>query len=358
MTLGRAEAVPLKKARDLAKAHTLTLAEGRDPTAEAATAEANTFERLAAEFIEKHAKPRKKSWANDQRILNRHLLPHWRGRPASALTRRDVRDRLDAIAATAPIQANRVRALCSKIFAFALARDWVTANPVTGLPALTRERSRTRVLTADELRTFWRALDAQELDGLLDAAHADQLRLRLLLGQRAGEIAGMRWADLADGLWTQPDPKNGRVHVLPVTSAFAAVLTRRRASVPAACPWVFPNVDGTGPDIHRAWRAVERPRADRTGTTRGLEAFGIPDAKGHDLRRACATHLARIGVAPHVIGRLLNHAGAVGTVTGIYNRHAYLPELRTALDLWAREVARIASDQPEASGRVVPIGRA
>jgi integrase len=118
---------------------------------------------------------------------------------------------------------------------------------------------------------------------------------------------------------------------------------------------VFPNATLTGPDVHRAWRAVEFLKPDGS-PTHGLEAFGVADAKGHDLRRACATHLARLGVTPHVIGRLLNHAGAVGTVTGIYNRHAYLPDLRTALDLWAREITRLATATP-ATGKVVPFGR-
>lgn len=353
--LGRYPDLSLEKARRAASAAIAEVHQGVDPAAEAKAAQANTFDALAADYIVRHAKPRKKSWRNDQRILDKHLTPCWGPRPVTTITRRDVRDRLDAIAASAPVQANRVRALCSKVFAFALARDWVPVNPVAGLPALTRERSRARVLTAAEIATFWQALDTQEAAGDLEPAHADQLRLRLLLGQRGGEIASMRWRDIADGLWTQPDPKNRRPHVLPVTDALQAVLDRQRAAVPTACPWVFPDARLAGPDVHRAWRAVERQKDDGTWT-QGLEAFGIADAKGHDLRRSCATHLARLGVAPHVIGRLLNHASALGAVTAIYNRHAYLPELRTALDLWAREVRRLSCGET-AAGTVVPFGR-
>src|SRR5690606_19816129 len=136
------------------------------------------------------------SWRNDERILNKHLLPHWTDRPVSEITRRDVRERLESIAETAPVQATRVRALCSKLFNFALARDWVTVSPVAGLPAPSVERSRARVLSSEEVGTFWRALEAAEASGTLPVSQADQLRLRLLLGQRGGEIAAMRWEDM------------------------------------------------------------------------------------------------------------------------------------------------------------------
>jgi integrase len=341
-TLGRVEHIPLVKARDIARNRIMAVAEGRDPVAEIRTDRANTFETLAEFYIEQYAKPRKKSWPNDQRIITRHLLPEWRTRLVSSITRRDVRQRIDAVRASAPVQANRVKALCSKVFGYAVEHDWIEHNPVTGIKLPTKEHARKKVLTRDEVGTFWNRVETLELDGVLDGAHADQLRLRLLLGQRGGEIAGMRWQDIADGLWTQQDPKNGRTHVLPVTPELDAVLTRQRARVPLTCAWVFPNSQQTGPDIHRAWRAVEVRKDDGTATT-GLEALGVADAKGHDLRRACASHMAQLGVHPHVIGRLLNHADALGKVAGIYNRYSYLPELRAALTLWADAVRVAAS---------------
>jgi integrase len=55
----------------------------------------------------------------------------------------------------------------------------------------------------------------------------------------------------------------------------------------------------------------------------------------HNLRRTFATGLAELSVAPHVIERLLNHAG--GTISGvaaIYNRFKYQDEMREAIKLW------------------------
>jgi integrase len=350
-TLGRVEHIPLAKARDIARNRVIAVAEGRDPVVEIRTDRANTFEALAEFYIEHYARPRKKSWANDQRIITRHLMPEWRTRMVSSITRRDVRERIEHVKVSAPVQANRVKALCSKLFAYAVEQDWIEHNPVTGIKLPTRERARKRVLTMGEVGTFWTGIDTLERDGVIESAQADQLRLRLLLGQRGGEIAGMRWQDIADGLWTQSDPKNGRTHVLPVTPDLQAVLTRQRARVPLGCSWVFPNSKHTGPDIYRAWRAVEITKEDST-TTQGLEALGVADAKGHDLRRACATHMARLGVHPHVIGRLLNHADALGKVAGIYNQHSYLPELREALRLWAETVRAAATTHEHAASSV------
>ena len=70
----------------------------------------------------------------------------------------------------------------------------------------------------------------------------------------------------------------------------------------------------------------------------------------HDLRRTAATSMARMGVAPHVVERILNHAsGTFAGVAGVYNRFEYLPEMRMALDLWAEHVAGIEKEAPSSS---------
>ena len=49
--------------------------------------------------------------------------------------------------------------------------------------------------------------------------------------------------------------------------------------------------------------------------------------------------MARLGVAPHVIERVLNHiSGSQSGVAGIYNRYGYLPEKKTALELWQQHL--------------------
>jgi len=103
-----------------------------------------TFGELATEYLERHAKLKKRSWREDERILRVDLLPRWRKRSAAEIDRRDVAEILDGIMDRgSPIMANRTKALVSKIFNFGIARGLVDHNPSLGVPqpALPRERS-------------------------------------------------------------------------------------------------------------------------------------------------------------------------------------------------------------------------
>jgi hypothetical protein len=52
--------------------------------------------------------------------------------------------------------------------------------------------------------------------------------------------------------------------------------------------------------------------------------------------------MARLGVAPHVADKILNHqAGTISGVAAVYQRHDFLAERRTALDLWGAHVERV-----------------
>jgi integrase len=62
---------------------------------------------------------------------------------------------------------------------------------------------------------------------------------------------------------------------------------------------------------------------------------GVAEWTVHDLRRSAATHMADIGVQPHVIEQILNHqSGHRAGVAGVYNRSPYEREVKQALSLW------------------------
>lgn len=79
----------------------------------------------------------------------------------------------------------------------------------------------------------------------------------------------------------------------------------------------------------------------------GLDHFTL-----HDLRRTARTHLARLGVAPHVAERCLNHK--VPGINDTYDTHDYLPERRIALSAWADLLVRLDKGD---TGKVVPINK-
>ena len=77
----------------------------------------------------------------------------------------------------------------------------------------------------------------------------------------------------------------------------------------------------------------------------------MPSWTLHDLHRTCATGMARIGVAPHVIEAVLNHiSGSRAGVAGLYNTYAYEPEKRAALGLWAGHIEKLIHPDAEQHG--------
>jgi integrase len=63
----------------------------------------------------------------------------------------------------------------------------------------------------------------------------------------------------------------------------------------------------------------------------------------HDLRRIVATRLVEMGIAPHVIERLLNHVtGTISGIAAVYNRARYLDEMRD-IEKWDAKVAALVA---------------
>src|SRR5262249_17058805 len=185
---------------------------------------AETFAQLAEEYLERHAKPRKRTWREDERILKRELLPHWGKMKAKDVTRRDVRLLIDkVIDRGVTTYANRIFALARKVSNLGLQRDLVAANPCQGLPQPQREHRRDRVLSESEIGVLWREFEAER--PLVAASY----KLRLLTAQRGGEILGMQWdhIDFAAGWWTIPTAiaKNGVAHRVPLRRPGPAILS-------------------------------------------------------------------------------------------------------------------------------------
>jgi hypothetical protein len=71
-------------------------------------------------------------------------------------------------------------------------------------------------------------------------------------------------------------------------------------------------------------------------------ALEIKPWRLHDLRRTCASGLARLRVPLAVTEAVLNHSsGTKGGLVETYQVHEYVDEKREALELWAQAVADI-----------------
>jgi hypothetical protein len=134
-------------------------------------------------LYETFAKGRKKTWRDDIAMARRHLLPVWGPMPLRAIMRAHVHELLDTLVAKGlTTGVNRVQAVISRLFTDTLDRSLVDAHPAARMIKRFKEQPSERVLTDDELRALWTTLDAHL------GAPADAIRLRLLLGQRGGEV--------------------------------------------------------------------------------------------------------------------------------------------------------------------------
>jgi integrase len=277
-------------------------------------------------------------------MFEEHMLPRWRTLDIRSITRRDVVALLDGIVDDGkPVLANRVHAAVRAMFNWAIRRGILDASPATLVERPAGEKPRERTLSSDEITALWPHFTA------LGYPFGPFFQLALATGQRRDEVARMRWADIdtSDRTWTlsREQNKGRRAHVVPLSPIAWGILmeakhTARMWSAEAApvsgtdaardSPYVFTTtgarpISGFGKAKTRVDSAVANAR-----TKAGLEA--LPPWTIHDLRRSAASGLGELGVSRFIIGRVLNHADS--SVTGIYDRHAYLAEKRHALDSW------------------------
>jgi integrase len=307
---------------------------------------AKTVEELSEAYLEKWARPRKRSAAEDERILRKDVIPAWRHRKAKDIGRRDVIALLDTIVDRgSPIVANRTLAVIRRMFGWALSRDIVPTSPCGAVRAPSKENRRDRVLSAGEIAAFWRALDNPEL--AMSSAIRLALKLQLVTAQRKGEVIGAEWSefDLHESIWTIPatKAKNGMPHRVPLSPPALVVLdeikaatSKRPAGRGAPASWLFPSPRTskpiTGPAVDHAMRE-------------NRDALGTGDATPHDLRRTAASHMTSIGISRLVVSKILNHAEP--GVTAVYDRHSYDSEKRAALAAWGERLQAVIGARPE-----------
>lgn len=300
-----------------------------------------TVRKLADEYIEKYAKPRKRSWKEDERILNKDVVPRWGKRKAQDITRRDIILLLDEIVERgALIQANRTLAVIRKMYSFAMGRGVLESSPCVAVPAPSKENRRDRVLSEGEIKTFWSNLDTAKMEKPTALA----LKLQLITSQRKGEVADAEWVDfdLKNKWWNIPaeKSKNGFPHRVPLSPLAMKILSELK-EMTGHSQWLFPSPrDGQ----HIAETSIDH--AVRVNA----EHFEIEHFTPHDLRRSAATMMTASGVQRLTVSKILNHVES--GVTAVYDRHGYDQEKRRALESWGRKLDAILNGK---SGKILEL---
>lgn len=173
------------------------------------------------------------------------------------------------------------------------------------------------MLTDDELSEVVRA--AREI-GFPFGSIVEMLALT---GQHRDEVGRMAWADLdlEKGLWTVPGEhaKNGKPHTVHLNHPALELLSQ----TPQTGNLVF---SGDGTTLFQGYSKAKT----RLDSISGVSGWTL-----HDLRRTVVSGMARLGVAPHVADKILNHqSGTISGVAAVYQRHEFMPERKEELQRW------------------------
>jgi integrase len=259
--------------------------------------------------------------------------PKWKDRQAHTISRHEVQEWVDSLAADSPSAAWRAVSVLSAVLNWGMKREYIPSmkNPCAGVekPKL---KSRSRFLKPHELARFIDSLQFEQRQ------FKDFFALALLTGARKGNLMAMKWSaiDFDLATWTIPaeEFKNGDEHVVPLNK-WALPLLYARYTTAGSSPWVFPSDSKSGhmEDPKTAWKRITK-RA-------GLENLHI-----HDLRRTLASYMAMKGQGQYVIGKLLGHKDHRSTA--VYAR-LDVGAVRTSLDIVGEHWQGIIS-QPQKTG--------
>lgn len=298
VTLGAYPDVSPENARKRAREINEMIAAGIDPTEERRRQRTEaTLNELFQIYLERWARPRKKTAHEDERDYANHIAPRFGKRRLSEIRRADVSKLHAEIGKEQPRTANKILALLSTVFGRAIEWGYVEANPVHGIKRYP-EKKRDRFLQKGELPRFFEALAA-----LPSATARDFFLMCLFTGARRSNVLAMRWdaIDCAEGIWRIPETKNGTPQIVALHPAAVALLEQRRATVDGL--WVFPSStskSGHFEEPKKAWAQV-------------LKAAELTNVRIHDLRRTLGSYQAITGASLAVIGKSLNHKSVQAT---------------------------------------------
>jgi len=350
MTLGVYPDMTLGEARGAALAARRAARAGIDPGAArralAAPGEAPvTVADLVDRYAAGHLRRNLRSAPVVEALLARHVVPAWGNRPVADMSRGDLLKLLEVVRTPRDVEvttrgrgtftstrggtgaATEVRKWVRAMFQYAVEAELRPDNPFTGVRNRDRVQPRDRVLSMPELTAVWNAACR------MGYPWGPFFQLLILTGDRRGEWAVARW-DWLDAGWLQLEIpaehyKTGRPHIVPLSTVARNIVAALPA--PITGQHLFSSDGG---------QTAIAGFSDAKKVIDGLaeQYFGGPMQPWvvHDLRRSMATHMERLGVAPHVIEACLGHV--LKGVAGTYRRYNFLPEKLAALQLWADEV--------------------
>jgi integrase len=236
--------------------------------------------------------------------------------------------------------AIRAKANLSAFFVWALKEGIAKINPVVNTHSISENPPRHRVLEDHEIKAIWSASQDDDFGRIV--------KLLFLTACRRDEIGGLRWSELNldTGVMTIPGARTKAVREHKLILPPLAVKLLQNAPHRKDREFVFGIRGGAFSRWSYEKLALEK-RLMEAGHR--LPQFGL-----HDIRRTVRTGMGKLGIKPHIAELVLNHVGHKAGIGGTYDWHTYAPEIREALETWAKHLETIIKD-PDSN--VTPIRR-
>lgn len=356
VTLGVFPDMSIENARKEALKAKGALAGGKNPNVEKNKLRQEiTLKELFVLYMDRYSKIEKKSWAYDEREVNK-FLSHWFNRKISDISKYEITTlHLKLRETNGLYQANRILERIRAMYNKAIEWGWDGINPTKGIKKF-REKSRDRYIQPNEMPLFMNALEAEE-----NEVARDFFYIALFTGARKTNTLQMRWEqiDWHNKTWRIPDTKNGDPVTIPLTVRAEKILEQRLKSSHGN-PWVFPSStskQGYFHDPKKAWNRVrqratlelwkQNPKVEKliirvekelkakdnygytilklfTTVESEAEKFsielptGLMDIRLHDIRRTFGSWQAIAGASLQIIGKSLGHKSQQSTE--VYSR--------------------------------------
>jgi integrase len=356
MNLGNYPSVSLEEARRRHRDALTLVDNGVDPQLPPPPPEPEpevlTVKELAKKWIEDwSAGNHSVRWTNTLKLaVEKDVLPEYGDWLIVEIRKKHAVAILEGKAATAPGQAVNLHKALRGMFQYALDREMVEFNPFAAIspaksiPAM-RQKSRERVLTDEEIKFLWTAIDQ---GGGSDSTQR-ALKVMLLTGQRNGEVCGMHSREIQVGIgkprcqecrrcgwWTIPKERRegnkGGEHRVFFSPQVLQLIGDRQG-------YVFPGDKDDAPISANSVNHHVRRVVPGTGKT---PYYGLPRWTPHDLRRTCSTGIRRCGGHRDDMDLVLGHVA--GGVTGVYDRYEGDAEKEKWLTVWGEYIQRLVSE--------------
>jgi integrase len=344
--MGSLGTISLAEARDKARRWITLIEQGIDPRIEderikraAMQAElrrkADTFAAVAEAYL---AGPvsKKRTARDTARLFNKELLPTLGHRPIADITRFEIKQLLTAILERPAVRTSMI---CFQhlnvLFNWAIEREvyglenspTAAIKPATFFP---KQKPRTRVLTDEELRAFWRATER------LAYPYGPLAQLLLLTGARETELGRASWSEISADRMALTVPsarfKMDAVHTIPLSGQARAILE----SLPTfSGDYIFTTTGGAKAvnGYGKIKRRLDTLMAEELGHEVAPWVF-------HDLRRSTRTRLSSL-TSFEVAELVLGHARK--GMARVYDQHTFEPEMRAALEAWGAKLRSIVN---------------